>query len=263
MSNITTTEQYIDIESKQIYLKRFQPLISTNKAPIILLHESLGSVALWKDFPAILAKETSREVIAYDRLGFGLSSALTTKLADDFVWQEAQDGFAVLIQSFDLDQFIVLGHSVGGGMALGVAATYPKQCQAVISLSAQAAVETVTLDGIQAAKINFQKPELYQRLAKYHAEKTQWVLDAWTETWLSPSFAHWNLDQVLARVHCPVQVIHGAEDEYASLAQPERIASQVQGHSELCILNDCGHFPHQQKAADVVDMINRFIATQL
>lgn len=264
MTDIKTHEQYIDIESQQIYLKRFQPALSNpNKPPIILLHESLGSVTLWKDFPRLLAQATGHEVIAYDRLGFGQSSAITTQLNADFVWQEANGSFRALIQACDLDQFMVLGHSVGGGMALGVAAAYPQQCRGVISIAAQSSVEMVTLAGIQAAKINFQQPELYRRLAKYHADKTQWVLDAWTETWLSADFSKWNLDEILSQVYCPVQVIHGAQDEYATLAQPKRIAAQVSGDSMLCILEDCGHFPHQEKTADVVDLISTFICKNM
>lgn len=261
MTDIKTDEQYIDIGSHKIYLKRFQPVLSNqSKPPIILLHESLGSVTLWKDFPKLLAQTTGHEVIAYDRLGFGQSSAIATQLEEDFVWQEAHRGFRALIQACGVDQFMVLGHSVGGGMALAVAAAYPRQCRAVISIAAQSSVEMVTLVGIQAAKINFQKPELYRRLAKYHADKTQWVLDAWTETWLSPDFSKWNLDEILTQVYCPVQVIHGAQDEYATLAQPKRIAAQVSGDSTLCILEDCGHFPHQEKAVAVIDLIYKFIS---
>lgn len=261
MRDIKIDEQYVYIDSQHIYLKRFQSELSdASKLPIILLHESLGSVALWKDFPKQLAQATGHEVIAYDRLGFGLSSALTDSLTADFVWQEAKGAFAAVIQACKLNQFIVLGHSVGGGMALSVAAEYPEHCQAVISVSAQAAVESLTLAGIQAAKVNFQKPELYNRLAKYHMDKTQWVLDAWTETWLAPMFANWNLDEILSRVNCPVQVIHGAKDQYATLAQPERIVAQVCGPVELYILDDCGHFPHQEKTSDMIQLIHKFVA---
>lgn len=261
-----SNEQYINTPSGQIFLKRFSPVnpqfqdSAQNKVAIILLHESLGSVALWKQFPEALAVATGRDVIAYDRLGFGQSSPRIDLLNDDFVWAEANGGFAAVVEACDLEQFIVLGHSVGGGMALSVAAAYPTQCLAVVSMSAQAKVEQLTLDGIKAAKQNFKGQKLFQRLAKYHGEKTQWVLDAWTETWLAAHFATWDLTTVLNQVHCPVQVIHGAIDEYATCAQPEQIAKQVKGAVELCILDDCGHFPHQEKTAEVIQLVQNFAA---
>lgn len=266
MPVIESTEQYINIQSNQIFLKRFLPeegyifACAVNKAAIILLHESLGSVALWKQFPQALANATGREVIAYDRMGFGLSSMHCGDLAADFVWAEAKGDFAAVVETYDLERFIVLGHSVGGGMALSVAAHYPIQCQAVVAISAQAKVEQLTLDGIEAAKHQFKDQKLFQRLAKYHGEKTQWVLDAWTETWLAPDFSSWDLTAVLNQVYCPVQVIHGAADEYATQAQPEQIAAQVRGQVELYILEDCGHFPHQEKMTDVIQLVQKFVA---
>ncbi len=265
MRAIEQNEQYINFQSGQIYFQQFSPENSaslqhqSSKAVIVLLHESLGSVALWKQFPQALANATGRQVIAYDRLGFGRSSQRFDFLPADFVWAEAQGAFAALVEALDLDKFIVLGHSVGGGMALSIAANYQTECLAVVSMSAQAKVEQLTLDGIEAAKENFKDQKLFQRLAKYHGEKTKWVLNAWTETWLAPHFATWDLSEVLKQVNCPVQVIHGKVDEYATQAQPEQIAAQVQGVVELCILEDCGHFPHQEKPAEVIELVQDFI----
>lgn len=261
MDHINITEHFVSTGKGDIYFKRFRSTTGTsNKPPIILLHESLGSVALWKDFPTQLVEATGQEVIAYDRLGFGQSSSLRSLPSLDFVWQEANEGFAALLEFCQLKKFIVLGHSVGGGMALAAAAIYPAQCKAVISISAQAKVEAMTIKGIQAAKLNFNKPKLFERLAKYHGKKTQWVLDAWTETWLSPRFAQWNLDAVLPGVHCPVQVIHGAQDEYATFAQPQQIVSLVAGDAKLSVLENCGHFPHQEKTAEVLNIVQTFLS---
>jgi pimeloyl-ACP methyl ester carboxylesterase len=262
---VESNEYYINVQADKIYLKYFRPEYGAlqpsdiKNVSIVLLHESLGSVAVWKQFPQLLANHTGCQVIAYDRLGFGLSSARTDMLTDDFVWTEAKDTFAAVIEACQLDKFIVLGHSVGGGMALSVAVAYPQQCLAVISLSAQAKVEQLTLDGIQAAQENFKDHKLFQRLAKYHGVKTQWVLDAWTKTWLAPAFLAWDLAHILEQVQCPVLVIHGAQDEYATCAQPEQIAAQVKGEVQLCILEGCGHFPHQEKTAEVLQHVHVFI----
>ncbi|OTG67709.1 alpha/beta hydrolase [Acinetobacter silvestris] len=230
-----------------------------NKAPIILFHESLGSVDLWRNFPEKLAIATQREVIAYDRLGFGKSTARHEALDFDFVRQEAKDVLPALLPFLGLKDFMVMGHSVGGGMATICAALYPLQCKALIAESAQSMVEELTLDGIRRAKVAFADEKFLNRLAKYHGDKTQWVLDAWTETWLSPEFVTWDLEAYLTQVHCPLLVIHGVADEYASLAQPKRFVDLAQGETTLCLIEECGHFPHQEKSEPVLRSIQNFL----
>ncbi|MEG1456634.1 MAG: alpha/beta fold hydrolase, partial [Comamonas sp.] len=121
----------------------------------MLLHDSLGCTALWRDFPDALARLTGHPVISYDRLGFGLSDAHPGVLGVDFVATEAQDSFGALLDALAIDRFMVFGHSVGGGMAVSIAAAYGMRCQAVITESAQSFVEPLTLDGIRAARDSF------------------------------------------------------------------------------------------------------------
>ena len=248
-------------EPAKIYAKSWQSVESdVALAPIILIHESLGSVAQWRNFPERLAEQTNRQVIAYDRLGFGQSSALNDSLDLGFVIDEAQTSFSALIQALDIQQFVVAGHSVGGGMAIAIAEKYPAQCKAVITMSAQSQVEQLTLDGIREAKQLFADPKMLAKLAKYHGEKAQWVLDAWTETWLDPKFTRWNLDAYLARIQSPLLVLHGELDEYATLAQPQRFIDLAQvEHKQFAILADCGHFPHQEQTDQVLMQIGKFL----
>ena len=257
-----TKELYLEIPQGQIYVKRWIVDQKNNfkNAPIILFHESLGSVELWRDFPEQLALATQRDVIAYDRIGFGKSSVQVHSLELNFIEQEVQDTFSFLFDALGIKKFVAMGHSVGGGMAAVCAAWYPFNCVALITESAQAMVEDVTLEGIRKAKVNFKNEKFFNRLAKYHADKTQWVLDAWTETWLNPAFAAWCLDRYLAQVCCPVLSIHGEQDEYATLAQPQRFVELVQGPAELCIIPECQHFPHQEKPEQVLQVIKQFLA---
>ena len=251
-----TRKLYLERPQGQIYVKRWMvdQNNSLNNAPIILFHQSLGSVELWRDFPAQLALATQRDVIAYDRIGFGQSSVQAHSLELNFIEQEVQDTFSFLFDA------VAMGHSVGGGMAAVCAAWYPFNCVALITESAQAMVEDVTLAGIRKAKVNFKNEKFFNRLAKYHADKTQWVLDAWTETWLNPASAAWCLDRYLAQVCCPVLSIHGEQDEYATLAQPQRFVERVQGPAELCIIPECQHFPHQEKSEQILQVIKQFLA---
>ncbi|WP_210324293.1 alpha/beta fold hydrolase [Azorhizobium oxalatiphilum] len=209
----------------------------------MLLHESLGCVDVWRTFPARLAAATGRPVIAYDRLGFGRSDPFPGPFPSDFIRREADEGFAHLRAALGLERFIILGHSVGGGMAVGIAAAFGDACQALITEAAQSCVEPVTRAGVAAAKTLFSQDMHMSRIARFHGEKAAFVLSAWVDSWLSPAFDHWSLDADLPHISCPVLVMHGADDEYATAAQPKRIVEGVSGHARLALLPRCGHVP--------------------
>lgn len=228
-------------------------------APIVLLHDSLGSVGLWRDFPAHLAQATGRAVIAYDRLGFGQSDPHPGKLDADFVFAEARDAFAALIRHFELSRFIAFGHSVGGGMSVAIAAAFPQACIGVITESAQQFVEDRTLSGIREAGEQFLDPAQLERLKRYHGDKAQWVLDAWVKTWLSAEFADWNLDDTLPRVSAPLLAIHGENDEYGSMRHPERLVALAAGPAQMLPLAGCGHVPHREREAVVLEAVQEFL----
>lgn len=227
------------------------------KVPIVLLHDSLGAVTLWRDFPERLAEATGRRVIAYDRPGFGQSSPRTDVLSPGFVAEEAHDVIPALGHALGLTRFIVCGHSVGGGMAVETAAAHPDRVAALITIAAQAFIEDRTREGIRAAKAAFADPAELDRLARHHGTKARWVLDAWTETWLSPGFADWSLDRALSGVRCPALVMHGARDEYGSDAQPRQIAATTGG--QLVILPGTGHVPHREATDLTIATIRDFL----
>lgn len=260
--NIQEHSEFIKLNAYELYTKAWQPE-TTDKdatlAPIILMHDSLGSVDLWRDFPAQLAAESCRTVIAYDRLGFGKSSANPDPLSTDFVYAEAQRSFRALLQHYSIQQFIVMGHSVGGGMSVVIATEYQEQCHGLITIAAQYEVEELTLSGIREAKTGFAQPGQLERLAKYHGDKAQWVLDAWTETWLSPSFRQWNLEDYVGKVQCPSLIIHGELDEYGTTAQAQKLFSGIKADAELEILEGLHHMPHKEQPALVAALICDFV----
>lgn len=200
-----TQEQWITTENGRLFVKRWEPLAPKDRAqaPIVLFHDSLGCVELWRDFPKQLATATGRTVIAYDRLGFGQSDPYPGSLPLSFVSDEASDSFAALRAQMELEQFMAFGHSIGGGMAIRCATVYPAQCQALVTESAQVFVEEQTLEGIRKAKQAFAKPGELDRLKKYHGDKAAWVLSAWIDSWLSEAFRHWSLEESLSLVRCP------------------------------------------------------------
>lgn len=230
-----------------------------NRAPILLLHESLGCVEQWKDFPAALAGATGRTVVAYDRLGFGRSDRRTTPPAPTFVEDEAAEGFARLLEHLGIERFVVLGHSVGGSMAVHCAARYAEACQAMITLSAVTFVEARTLAGIRQAKAWFANPEHRERLHRYHGDRSEWVLSAWIDTWLAPDFGSWTLAAALPEVTCPALAIHGSDDEFGSEHHPQLIARNASGNVEQALMHGVGHVPHRDQPEQVLDRIAHFL----
>ena len=233
---------------------------SSGKTPLVLLHDSLGCVELWRDFPQRLSQASGRRVVAYDRLGFGRSDPHPGRLRNDFVQSEAREALPALLGQLGISNFVAFGHSVGGGMAVACASEFQSQCRALITESAQSFVEERTLSGIRVAKQQFEQEGQLERLRRYHGDKAEWVLSAWIDTWLAPQFAQWNLDADLPRVHCPALIIHGADDEFGSVRHPERIAALVQGPTTIEILANCAHVPHREKQDVVMSAVERFLA---
>ncbi|SPO54814.1 Alpha/beta hydrolase [Pseudomonas sp. JV551A1] len=258
MSNLHTREHWIDTAQGKLFAQEWAPL-QAQGAPIILLHDSLGCVALWREFPAQLAQATGHRVIAYDRLGFGRSDAHPGRLRRGFVEDEAQQGFTALREHFSIGDFIVFGHSVGGGMAVACAAAFASQCVGLITESAQAFVEARTLEGIRVADRQFAEPGQLQRLERYHGGKAEWVLCAWVDNWLSEHFADWSLDRLLPQIRCPLLSLHGDNDEFGSPAHPERLVALAGGPGLMRLLQGCGHVPHREQAERVLAEVTQFL----
>lgn len=256
MVGIEERELRIESPDGRLFTKTWMPEAAVLSTPIVLFHDSLGSVALWRDFPMKLASAIDRQVIAYDRLGFGRSDARKDPVDRDFIAFEAEQAIPSLRAGLGFRDFIACGHSVGGGMAIGAAARFSGQCRAVVTIAAQAFVEDRTLEGLRRARIEFSQPETMARLVKYHGDKAQWVLRAWLDTWLSADFADWAIDPSLRQVRCPLLAIHGAEDEYGSIQHPRRIAA---GRGEMIVLPGIGHTPHRECPELLVDTLGAFL----
>jgi pimeloyl-ACP methyl ester carboxylesterase len=228
--------------------------------PIVLLHDSLGAVSLWRSFPEALALATGRQVVAYDRAGFGESSPRVDTLTPSFVADEASTGLSAVVDRLGIERFVAMGHSVGGGMAIEAAAQLPDRVDRLITIAAQVFAEDRTLTGIRAAREDFKAPEQLDRLRRYHGDKAPWVLSAWTETWLSAAFADWSLREVLTRVQCPTLTIHGGLDEFGSTIHQDLIRDRVSGPARKLLLPENGHMPHREAPEVVLAEIRRFLA---
>lgn len=256
-------DYWLNLPGGKIFVRSWHPTgggaSPSETIPILLFHDSLGCVQLWRDFPALLANATGRIVYAYDRLGFGQSDKQELPAKANFIEKEAQVYFPLLLQELGIKECVLFGHSVGGGIAVTCASHFPELCTAVITESAQAFVEDRTLEGIMIAKKNFENPSEFARLQKYHGEKASWVLKVWTDVWLSTEFSSWSLKDELPMVTAPLLAVHGEKDEFGSLKFPEMIVSLTSGFSEKLILSDCGHVPHKEKPSVVLEQTTRFL----
>jgi len=261
---VQVTDTFVDHPQGRLFVRSWHPALAAQgeagETPVLLLHDSLGCVELWREFPAALAQTLGRRVIAYDRLGFGRSDPRGGALAPDFIEEEARIVLPALQRELDFHRFIAFGHSVGGGMAVHCAALHPDACAALVTESAQAFVEERTRAGIREAKAAFADPAQFERLARYHGDKARWVLDAWTETWLGPAFATWSLEGVLPRVRCPLLALHGEHDEFGSVRHPEMLGRLAAGGARVEIIAGAYHVPHREQAARVVRHVRGFLA---
>lgn len=263
MGDTGSEDGFVEIPAGRVFVRTWTPRPGSGELPVVLLHDSLGCVDLWRDFPELLARRLARPVIAYDRLGFGKSSARRELPSVNFIREEAEISFPAVRRALGVTEYALFGHSVGGAMALLIAASLREPCRAVVTESAQAFVEDRTLAGIRQAREQFAQPEQLAKLARWHDDKAAWALKAWTEVWLSPEFAAWSLEPDLPRVRCPVLAIHGDRDEYGSVAFPRLIGSLVGGPSDVAILEGCGHVPHRERPDDVLDRVAMFLGRVL
>lgn len=251
---------WIETPQGRLFARRwFAGDTDSTKPVIVLLHDSLGCVELWREFPQLLCQTTGLDVVAWDRLGFGQSDSYPGTLPLTFIEDEAERFFPLLRAALGIGRFIAFGHSVGGAMASACASRHGADCVALITESAQAFVEDRTLEGIRIAKAQFDAPGQLDRLRRYHADKAQWVLDAWTQTWLSPAFSDWTLESSVGPLHCPVLALHGDLDEYGSVLHPARIAALAGDAGTALILDGCHHVPHREDAARVLEKVCAYL----
>jgi pimeloyl-ACP methyl ester carboxylesterase len=255
---LNTTDHWVQSADGRLFARSWAQQ-GAGSAPIVLLHDSLGSVELWREFPEQLAAATGRTVIAYDRLGYGKSDPNPELPGIDFISAEASGDFAAVLRHFEIDRFVAFGHSIGAEMSVGIGAHYGERCAAVIAMSAQSWLEDKTLATIASAQQTFADPEQFKRVTRYHGDKTQWVFRAWTEFWLSPEMRDWNVCGELARLSAPLLVLHGDRDDFTTLDQPRTMAARSGGPARLEILAGVGHLPHREQPERVLTLVAQFL----
>jgi pimeloyl-ACP methyl ester carboxylesterase len=223
---------------------------------LVFLHEGLGSVALWRDLPDVLAERTGRAALVYSRHGHGASDPPAANRGVRFMHEEAEHVLPSLLAEHDVSTPILVGHSDGGSIAIIYAAAHP--VTALVLLAPHVFVEDCSVESIARIRELYATSDLRERLAKYH-KHVDAAFHGWNDVWLDPAFRGWNIEGCLPRIACPVLVIQGEDDEYGTERQVHAIAAQVSGPVETMMLPRCGHSPHRDQRAVVIERIARFV----
>jgi pimeloyl-ACP methyl ester carboxylesterase len=221
---------------------------------LVLLHEGLGSVGLWRDFPRALAGATGRRVIAFSRYGHGRSVRPPAARTPAFFHEEARDVLPALLEQVDAPEPILVGHSDGASIALIHAGERPVSGLAL--LAPHVVVEDITVNAIRETRREFEEGALRERMARHHDDPDA-AFFGWCDVWLDPAFRTWSLESEARRVTAPTLLIQGSEDPYGTLDQIDRIESRVRGPVTRLVVPG-GHSPHLEAAEQVVAALAEF-----
>ncbi len=261
MSSIEWQDQQVQLnDGVSLQLRWGHQPSGKGRPVIVLLHEALGCIDMWKRFPQQLAEATGLDVLIYERRGYGRSTPITLPRPDDYLLEEGEVWLPQLLDRLGLEQVILFGHSDGGSVAQIGASGCPDQVVALITLAAHIYVDHLTLAGIREATERYQTTDLPQRLARYHGERTDLIFRAWSETWLRPS-CHENMDlrPQLVKIQCPALIMQGDRDEYGVPEQVTDACATIGANAEAHFIEDCGHVPHLEKPAEVLAQTTDFL----
>ena len=257
---LRTERAEITVDAKRLETLRLSPLSADASAPtIVMLHEGLGSISMWKDFPEQLARAARSPVLVYSRYGHGKSQRLAEKRSVDFMHHEAKVVLPELLAKFDIERPVLLGHSDGASIALIHAGMWPEKVRTLILEAPHVFVEDHSLRSIQAIRKLYETTDLPAKLARYHDNVDQ-TFYGWNDIWLDAKFRNWNIEEFLAPITCPTLVIQGEQDEYGTLAQVAVIKNRVP-HAETLILPRCGYWPHRDHTAPTLKAITKLLSS--
>ncbi|KAA1015892.1 alpha/beta hydrolase [Paraburkholderia panacisoli] len=237
-------------------------------APIaVFLHEGLGSIAMWRDWPQTLCERLGMRGLVYSRPGYGLSTprARDVKWPVHFMTDQARDILPALLNALAIDtrerkRMWVVGHSDGGSIALLYAALHPDELVGAVVIAPHVFVEDISVESIAQTKQLYETTDLRAKLGRYHADVDS-AFYGWNDIWLNPAFRQWSITAELASIRQPLLAIQGHDDNYGTMAQIDTIAARVP-QAQLVKLDACGHSPHRDAPGQLNDAIAAFVSSQ-
>jgi pimeloyl-ACP methyl ester carboxylesterase len=236
------------------------PAVRSGSPALVFLHEGLGSVTLWRTFPAAIAGRTGLGAFVYSRRGNGFSEPLTGRRTPSYMHDEALTELPRILEAEGIGEAVLIGHSDGASIALMYAADYPDRVRGLVLEAPHVFVEDLSLASIAAIRETYETTGLRERIARHHTDGDA-TFRAWNDIWLAPEFRDWNIEAYVERVRAPVLAVQGSADEYGTLAQVESIARRAAGPVDRIVLAGCGHAPHRDRSAFVEAAVADWIGT--
>jgi len=230
---------------------------------IVFLHEGLGCVGTWRDFPDRMASATGCGALVYSRMGYGTSEEMRGSRPLRFLHDEALDVLPAVVERFQLEKVVLFGHSDGASIAVVYAGARLEPVRALVLEAPHVFVEPVSIEGITRIAEAYETTGLRERLARHHGGNTDSMFRSWADVWLRPEFRQWNIEGYLPAIECPVLVVQGEDDPYGTVRQVDAVVTQVKGPAESLLLPHCGHSPHSERPDEVLEAAARFVRETL
>jgi pimeloyl-ACP methyl ester carboxylesterase len=261
---MTTEPEFITVDNVRLECLHIDVGAAQEKPTLVFLHEGLGCVALWRDFPENLCQTMGLNGFIYSRQGYGASDPIALPRPVDFMHHEGLNVVSPVLDAAGINNAILIGHSDGGSISLIHAGRVKDpRVKAIATIAAHVLNEELTVKSIEEAKVAFETTNLRGRLAKYHGSNVDCAFWGWNGVWLNPDFWHWNLEEFLPGIDVPTLIVQGMKDQYGTDAQIKTIEAGLTCLSETVMIEDAQHSPHLEQQAATIAAIKTFMAKHL
>lgn len=256
--------EYLTASGKQLEYTWVQRAPADGEPVLVFLHEGLGCIAMWRDFPSQVSAMLDMPGLVYSRAGYGGSDPTTLPRSITYQEDEAKGALSEVLDNLGVAKAILIGHSDGGTIALIQAGCdTDERILGAVTMAAHVFNEQVCIDGIKEAQEIWDTTDLREKLKRYHGDNVDVAFHGWNDTWQRDDYWHWNVEQYLPAIRCPLLVMQGIDDHYGSEKQVDAIMAGTGGPAEKLMLPNCGHNPHFDQPDMTMNGIHRFIREQV
>lgn len=253
---MVTGDGYMEVRGRRIHYRRYGE--GRSGVPLVFLHEGLGSVELWRDFPRDVASLAERPAVAYSRRGNGWSSQLTQPRRPEYMHEEALETLPQVVEELVGSTPVLIGHSDGASIAI-IYAGSGHPVAGLVLIAPHVFVEQETVRSISDVRDRFPDTDIAAKMAKYHTDPES-TFYGWSDIWLSPEFRSWDIEEYLAGINCPTLMIQGDADEYGTIRQLDTIERGSGSPTERLLVAGADHSPHLSHPGPVTDAVVEFLS---